>query len=95
MPQKPILQELETLSFVLGNPDYKLEKIEMSATAVTIIVVVPDTAAYEELVESIERIAGSSVGDWIKTPRTNPSGIRINFTGLWSDPMQNTTAGGA
>ncbi|VAX42345.1 hypothetical protein MNBD_PLANCTO03-532 [hydrothermal vent metagenome] len=94
-PQKPIMQELETLSFVLGNPDYKLEKIELSETAVTITVVVPNTAAYEELVESIERIAGSSVREWDKTPRPVPDGIRVNLLGLWGDPTQSTTAGGA
>ncbi len=94
-PQKPIMQELETLSFVLGNPDYKLEKIELSETAVTITVVVPNTAAYEELVESIDRIAGSSVREWNKTPRPVPDGIRVNLFSLWGDLTQSTTAGGA
>ena len=94
-PQKPIMQELETLSFVLGNPDYKLEEIELSETAVTITVVVPNTAAYEELVESIERIAGSSVREWDKTPRPASDGIRVKLLGLWGDPTQSTTAGGA
>jgi hypothetical protein len=94
-PQKPILKELETLSFVLGNPDYKLEKLDLSNTAVTIDIVVPDTGAYEELIESIERIAGSSVGTWNMTPRTIPNGIRASLVGIWGSSPRNTTAGGA
>jgi hypothetical protein len=84
-PEKPILPELETLSMVLGNPDYQLTRLDLSSNAVIIDVTVPDTAAYEELVESLSRIAGSAVRQWERSPRAVPGGIRAQLTGLWGD----------
>ena len=87
-PEKPVLQELETLAFVLGNPEYEIQKIDVNGSAVVVDVLVPDTAAYEELVASLNGIAGSSIGSWEKSPRSeNRNGrqmIRVNLTGLWA-----------
>lgn len=92
-PAKPILQELETLSFVLGNADYKLESLDLAESAVTITVIVADTAAYEELTAALNRIAGSSVSNWQATPRTVPTGIRVSLVGLWVSPARGNTGG--
>jgi hypothetical protein len=94
-PEKPILRELETLALIVGNPDYTLEKIELSSIAVTIEIVVPDTAAYEELVASLEGIAGSSVRTWSKTPTARPNGIRASLVGQWDTGARAVPPGGA
>ncbi|MBK7403829.1 MAG: hypothetical protein IPJ41_04140 [Phycisphaerales bacterium] len=87
-PEKPVLQELETLAFVLGNPDYDVQKIDLSSAAVVIDLYVPDTAAYEELVASLGSIAGSSVSTWDKSPRSeNRNGrpaIKVSLIGYWA-----------
>ncbi len=93
-PQKPILRELETLSYVLGNPDYEVRKITLSPLSVTIDLVVPDTAAYEELMTSLERIAGSSIAEWDQTPRAQGDNVRVTLNGTWASQLR-TQPGGA
>lgn len=89
-PEKPVLAELETLSYVLSNSDYRLERLDISSSAVIIDVTVPDTAAYEELVEALSRIGGSAVGQWDRNPRpvSGSPAIRAQFTGLWAVPAR-------
>jgi hypothetical protein len=87
-PPKPILQELETLSFILGNAAYTLEEVFFTENAVTIKLIVPDTGAYEELLEALNRIAGSSVTNWLPTPKSAPTGIRVDLVGTWGRPAR-------
>lgn len=92
-PQKPVLRELETLSYVLGNPDYEVRKITLSPLSVTIDLVVPDTAAYEELINSLERIAGSSIAEWDQTPRAQGDGVRVTLNGTWASQTKPQPGG--
>ncbi len=92
-PQKPILRELETLSYVLGNPDYEVRKITLSPLSVTIDLVVPDTAAYEELINSLERIAGSEIAAWEQTPRAQSNGVRVTLNGEWARQIRPQPGG--
>ena len=92
-PQKPILRELETLSYVLGNPDYEVRKISLSPLSVTIDLVVPDTAAYEELINSLERIAGSAIAQWNQTPRAQGNGVRVTLNGEWARQIKPQPGG--
>lgn len=93
-PPKPVLRELETLSYVLGNPDYELRRVSISDFAVTIVVVVPDTAAYEELTNSLQRIAGSAVAEWSQSPKPQGDGIEVMLNGTWVS-QGRTQPGGA
>ena len=83
-PDMPVLEELEALSFVLGNPDYQLERLSVTSYNVLIEVVVPDTPAFEELLESLPRIGGSRIATWTSEVRElGGQGVRCTFTGLW------------
>ncbi|MFG0259942.1 MAG: hypothetical protein ACF8LK_06270 [Phycisphaerales bacterium JB041] len=93
-PPKPVLRELETLSYVLGNPDYELRRVSISDFAVTIVVIVPDTAAYEELTNSLQRIAGSEVAEWSQSPKPQGDGIQVTLNGTWIS-QGRTQPGGA
>lgn len=94
-PEKPVLSELEALSFVLGNADYRLTRLDISGSSVYIDVTVPDTAAYEELMESLSRIAGSSIRRWEPSVNPAPQGqIRVQLTGFWRESARSTPPGG-
>jgi hypothetical protein len=82
---KPVLRELETLALVLGNPDYQLESIDISGFAVSFVVKVNDTRAYEDLVDALSNIGGSSINWNSFNPRPDREKIRVNGTGTWSD----------
>ena len=86
-PPKPVLRELETLAFVLGNPDYELLEIDLGTISVTFRVRVDGTVAYEQLEQSLFGIAGSSV-IWSTPLSTRPTGdkITVTGTGVWSVP---------
>jgi hypothetical protein len=93
-PEKPVMRELETLSFILSNPEYELRDLSLSELVVTITVDVPDTAAYEDLVTSLSRISGSSVRSWTPSPQTVGGRLRVTLTGDW-DTSTRSGAGGA
>lgn len=82
-PPKPVLRELETIAFVLGNPDYELIEIDIKPMSVTFKVRVQDTLAFEQLQRSLFGIAGSSVA-WIPlNPRQVSNKIEVTATGTW------------
>jgi len=82
---KPVLRELETLALVLGNPEYELESIDISGFAVSFVVKVKDTRAYEDLVDALSNIGGSRI-EWNSfNPRPDRERIRVNGTGTWAD----------
>jgi hypothetical protein len=93
-PEKPVLPELETLSFVLSNDQYQLQRLSISGLMVVIEVIVPGTAAYEELSESLNRIAGSAVSSWDRETRPDARGVRATFTGRWSAATRSGAPGG-
>lgn len=95
-PQKPVLRELETLAFVLGNPDYEVQEIDIGAISVSFRVLVDGTVAYEQLEQSLFGIAGSSVL-WSTPLTTRPSGekIAVTGTGVWDLPQNNPSQSSA
>jgi len=82
---KPVLKELETLAFVLGNSDYELEEIDIGSFAVSFSVRVDDIRAYEQLQDALNNIGGSSVNWSSFNPRPNRDKIMINGTATWQD----------
>lgn len=80
---KPVLRELETLAFVLGNPDFELQEIDIGALSVSFRVRVDDTLAFEQLQSSLFGIAGSSVAWTPLNPRQTGNRIDVTASGTW------------
>jgi hypothetical protein len=91
----PVLQELETVSFALAEPDVEVDEIDLnSSTLPRITVLVPSTARAEALVESLRRIGGSNITEWSANIQDAGQGEkrRVTMTGKWIKPA--STAGG-
>lgn len=89
-PTRPIIQELETLSLALADPEVELESISFSSGAnssVIVNVLVPDIKAGESVFKSISSIRGSNIESW-STPSFTPAGPKVKggFTGKWKPP---------
>lgn len=93
IPQaKPVVHELETLAFVLGNPDYELQEIDVGPLSITFRVKVDDTKAYEQLQQSLLGIGGSII-NW--TPLNyRQQGGRVEVTGNGTWPQRGRAPGG-
>jgi hypothetical protein len=84
-PAKPILAELDALSFVLGNPDFQLMDISLDDAAVLVTVQVPDTPTGEALVASIRSVSGSRVAAWQERWQDPGEGRRsLLLMGQWA-----------
>lgn len=96
-PTRPIVEELETLSMALADPEVELESMTFSPGAnasVTVVVLVPDIPQAEAVFKSLSSIRGSNIESW-QTPGYVPAGAKIRgtFTGKWRNPKPaNATA---
>lgn len=93
-PPRPILRELETLSFVLGIPDVTIELIELIDRLVTIKVRIKDIRAGEQLDQSLRSIGGSDLvwRDPVYRTRQNDQTIDVTYTATW--PARQSQNGG-
>jgi hypothetical protein len=87
----PVFEELETLSFVVGNNGFALESIELdSQRSPKFTVITPSTEDAERLFEAIQRVAGSNVTDWTSQYSSVNEGdtvkVRGTYTGQWIKP---------
>lgn len=88
----PILEELETISMVLGSGKYALESIELKSqgSAPTIIVIAESTADAEALAEALNRIGGSHISQWspayASRTEAGVSKVQATFRGEWVPP---------
>jgi len=57
----PVMQELDTISFVIGYPDFELRDLAIGQLNATLTVTVPSLEQYEQLRESMSNIGGSNV----------------------------------
>ncbi len=86
---KPVLQELDVLSTVIGsvaasNPAVQLEEILLTTVQPRVRLIVPDTATGEEIQEAMGQVAGTNV-DWRGEFITggDPSKRRFEIKGFW------------
>lgn len=98
-PSQPILDELDTLSSVLGAPELELTEIQLTNTTVTVKVVTPDLPTAELVLDALRSVGGSHVGSWSQTftqqtGAQNSGKVSAIFNGLWAADKPKP-AGGA
>ncbi len=86
---RPVLAELDAVSFVLGSPEYDLTSLQIpSGGQVVIDVKVKTVEQGEELFRSLSSISGSSIARWAETYTNEGSGetarVRCRFSGTWA-----------
>lgn len=89
-PPKPILAELDVLSYVLGTPEVEIDEISLMSHGVQVYVRVPDTATAEMLKASLDSIADTNC-DWAGSFPTTPGRAAQQKTsyflqGRWRTP---------
>lgn len=80
---KPILEELETLSYVFGIPGVEIQTIKLGTTAVTVTLRVDDIAQAEQINQSLAAIKGSHLRWRNMTPKNQGGKIAATFTARW------------
>jgi hypothetical protein len=103
-PPKPILAELETLSYVLGTPEVEIDEISLLASSALVYVRVPNTATGEMIKASLDSVADSNcewMGQFVQNPARRGQQQQQQMTyflqGRWKTteaPRGTTAAGG-
>ena len=83
-PTKPILEELETISYVLGMSGIEIESIQLTHTLVKIQIRVDDLALAEQINQSLRSIEGSHL-QWRPQSELSRRGTLIEaaFSAVW------------
>lgn len=84
-PIMPVLEEFETLSFVLSNPEWDLITISLTTTAVSVRVSVPDVVEAEAFESAILEITGSNLAWAPMDFRERGDRVDCSMTGQWTD----------
>ncbi len=84
-PPRPVMQELEAISFVLGMPGVSVDLIEIVDTLVTVKVRVDNIPAAEQLSQALRSIGGSEL-QW-RQPSVDSRGNEYvaTYTALWPE----------
>jgi hypothetical protein len=86
---RPIMGELDTISYVLAMPGVTLDEIEVTDAIVTVKVKVPSVREAEQLDQALRSIGGSQL-QWSQwSPRSVRDQIEVTFTARW--PQQPRT----
>ncbi len=100
-PEKtmPVLQELETISMVVGNGLFALDRISLDTRRIEVVAIARSTKDGEDLLEAFRRIGGSHAVDWTSrlTPRRDGQEelIQGTYSAQWNPELRKGTAGGA
>lgn len=90
-PTRPIMEELETLSMVLGNSGLALENVELTSQRARVVVVCENVQDAADLLEALRSVSGSHLGSWTETyaPVPNsPSKQRMTYVSEWAKPVK-------
>lgn len=80
---KPILEELDTLSFVLSSfPGVEAEEYNLRTDSVIVSLKVPDLHTGEAVLQSMREIGGSQC-EWKGDPRQVGDKLALTLTGAW------------
>ncbi|MFZ4573457.1 MAG: hypothetical protein ACOYN0_03605 [Phycisphaerales bacterium] len=97
----PVLQELDSLSLLLGNPDYRVESLELdSVKDVRLNLQVNSLEEAEQLLASLKELGGLNTQEWeARYPsgaaRPDPSQkIKMTYIGRWNPELRKQPRGG-
>lgn len=84
-PTKPVMEELETISFVLGMSGIEIDSIQLTHTLVKVQIRVNDLQLAEQINEAFRSIDGSHL-QWRATPGLKNRGeqIEASYTATWN-----------
>jgi len=80
---KPIIEELETLSYVFGIPGIEITSIRLNSAVVTVAVMVDDIRQAEQIDQSLSKIKGSNLRWRTMTPKNVKQRIQATFNARW------------
>jgi hypothetical protein len=83
----PVMQELDTVSFLIGNPAFELRDLSIGQLNATFTVIVPSIEQYEDLREGLKSIGGSRV-NWTANANAERGSdrVRVRCSGQWIEP---------
>ncbi len=84
-PIMPVLEEFETLSFVLANPEWDLVSLSLTPAAVSVRVSVPDVVQAEAFEDAVLSITGSYLSWTPMNFRELGGRVDCNMTGQWTE----------
>ncbi len=90
---KPVLEQLETMTLVLGVPGIELDSIDLSSwLSVQAVVRVDDIAMAEQLGQSLRGVAGNHVAWQPFTTRADrrTGKTAVTFPGVWRDSVEGS-----
>ena len=99
-PEKtmPVMQELETISMVVGNVIFGLDRISLDTRRIEVVTIARTTKDAEDLLEALRRIGGSHAVDWTMRLRDRRDGtetlIEGRYEAQWNPDLRKGTAGG-
>jgi hypothetical protein len=84
----PVLEELETISLVVGNNGYSIETIDLDSKGLPRFTVIANTTRdAEDLLDALKRVSGSRVTEWAGSYSPKKEGdqdkVRATFSGRW------------
>jgi hypothetical protein len=87
----PVMEELETISLVVGNAGYALDSISLDSKGLPRFAVVADNMSdAEALIEAMRRVSGSNVVEWTGNPVPRKvdgvDKVAVTFNGRWAPP---------
>ncbi|MBS0197661.1 MAG: hypothetical protein JSR77_12980 [Planctomycetes bacterium] len=83
---KPVLEELEVVSMVLGNQDYALESVNFDNSRAQFTLIANSTQDAADVEDALKSIAGSAVSWAMEEPRPDPRNankVRAVFNAKW------------
>ncbi len=83
---KPILEELETISYIFGIPGIEIDTIRLNGSTGTVTIRVDEIAQAEQINQSLSSIAGSHLRWNPMAPKNKGTKIEASFTARWNSP---------
>ncbi|MBX3409869.1 MAG: hypothetical protein KF859_08275 [Phycisphaeraceae bacterium] len=83
-PARPILDELEAISLVVGNSGYSVEEIDIDNVRATLTIIAKNIQDAVDMQEALSAVSGSVLGPWTSDSRSIPQDqVRTIYSARW------------